>query len=187
MIDRAHDLPIAKQAEVLRISRGSVYYLPLGSSGLLLKRLAQLAQQPCVLDGDDSLSGEVLHQLDKLVGERSRLGTHQPEHANRNAFAHEWHGKDRSELAHTLQLWTIKFRIGQNIWNVDCLPFENCTPESGSTLRFCWIAREMLALLRAQTESCRDRICLALTPPDKASICLTQSRRRFDDGVEYQL
>jgi putative transposase len=28
MIDRAHDLPIAKQAEVLRISRGSVYYRP---------------------------------------------------------------------------------------------------------------------------------------------------------------
>jgi putative transposase len=28
MIDRDHDLPITKQAEVLRISRGSVYYLP---------------------------------------------------------------------------------------------------------------------------------------------------------------
>ena len=28
MIDRGHDLPIAKQAKVLRISRGSVYYLP---------------------------------------------------------------------------------------------------------------------------------------------------------------
>ena len=28
MIDRAHDLPITKQAEVLNISRGSVYYLP---------------------------------------------------------------------------------------------------------------------------------------------------------------
>ncbi len=28
MIDRKHDLPITKQAEVLRISRGSVYYLP---------------------------------------------------------------------------------------------------------------------------------------------------------------
>jgi putative transposase len=28
MIDRAHDLPIAKQAEALNISRGSVYYLP---------------------------------------------------------------------------------------------------------------------------------------------------------------
>src|ERR1700692_1787666 len=28
MIDRKHDLSITKQAEVLRISRGSVYYLP---------------------------------------------------------------------------------------------------------------------------------------------------------------
>ena len=28
MIDREHDLPITKQAEVLEISRGSVYYLP---------------------------------------------------------------------------------------------------------------------------------------------------------------
>jgi putative transposase len=28
MIDREHDLPIAKQAQVLNISRGSVYYLP---------------------------------------------------------------------------------------------------------------------------------------------------------------
>jgi len=26
MIDREHDLPITKQAKVLRISRGSVYY-----------------------------------------------------------------------------------------------------------------------------------------------------------------
>ena len=28
MIDREHDLPISKQAQVLRISRGSIYYLP---------------------------------------------------------------------------------------------------------------------------------------------------------------
>src|ERR1700730_14556603 len=28
MIDRGHDLPITKQAEVLHISRGSIYYLP---------------------------------------------------------------------------------------------------------------------------------------------------------------
>ena len=28
MIDRAHDLPISKQAAALNISRGSVYYLP---------------------------------------------------------------------------------------------------------------------------------------------------------------
>ena len=34
---------------------------------------AQFAEQPRVLDGDDSLGGEVLHQLDLLVGERTNL------------------------------------------------------------------------------------------------------------------
>lgn len=28
MIDRSHDLPVARQARELGISRGSVYYLP---------------------------------------------------------------------------------------------------------------------------------------------------------------
>ena len=41
--------------------------------GLLLQRFAQLVEQPGVLDGDDRLAGEVLHQLDLLVGERANL------------------------------------------------------------------------------------------------------------------
>ena len=32
--------------------------------------LAQLIEQPGVLDGDDGLIGEILHQLNLLVGER---------------------------------------------------------------------------------------------------------------------
>jgi putative transposase len=45
MIDREHDLPISKQAEVLNISRGSVYYLPRPVSAdnlALMRRLDQL-------------------------------------------------------------------------------------------------------------------------------------------------
>ena len=45
MIDRKHDLPITKQAEVLRISRGSVYYLPrpVSASDLaIMRRLDRL-------------------------------------------------------------------------------------------------------------------------------------------------
>ena len=41
--------------------------------GLLLQRFAQLVQQPRVLDGDHRLGGEVLDQLDLLVGERPDL------------------------------------------------------------------------------------------------------------------
>ena len=45
MIDRQHDLPITAQAEVLRISRGSDYYLPrpVSESDLaIMRRLDQL-------------------------------------------------------------------------------------------------------------------------------------------------
>ena len=37
------------------------------------KRFAQLVEQPRVLDGDDGLRGEVLHQRDLLIGEWSYL------------------------------------------------------------------------------------------------------------------
>ena len=50
MIDREHDLPITKQAEVLRISRGSVYYLPrsvsAGTDLAVMRRLDRLHQFP---------------------------------------------------------------------------------------------------------------------------------------------
>ena len=35
----------------------------------MLQRFAQLVEQPRVLDGDDGLGGEVVDQLDLLVGE----------------------------------------------------------------------------------------------------------------------
>src|SRR5204863_7072167 len=47
----------------------------IGGGGLLLKRFAKLIEQARVLDGDDGLAGETLHQLDLLVGERPRLLT----------------------------------------------------------------------------------------------------------------
>ena len=45
MIDRAHDLPITRQAKALNISRGSVYYLPrlVPKAGLaIMQRLVAL-------------------------------------------------------------------------------------------------------------------------------------------------
>ena len=45
MIDREHDLPITKQAEILKGSRGSVYYLPrpVSSADLeIMRRLDRL-------------------------------------------------------------------------------------------------------------------------------------------------
>ena len=41
--------------------------------GLLLQRFTQFVEQPRVLDGDDRLGGEVLDQLDLLIGEGSNF------------------------------------------------------------------------------------------------------------------
>jgi hypothetical protein len=40
---------------------------------LLLQRLAQLVEQPGILDSDDCLAGEARDQLDLLVGEGADL------------------------------------------------------------------------------------------------------------------
>ena len=42
MIDREHDLPITKQAEILAVSRGSVYYLPRPVSSADLESMQRL-------------------------------------------------------------------------------------------------------------------------------------------------
>ena len=41
--------------------------------GEIVGALAQLLEQPRILDGDDGLAGEVRDQLDLLVGERPHL------------------------------------------------------------------------------------------------------------------
>src|SRR5262245_31347587 len=45
----------------------------IGRSGLLLERLAQFIEQPCILDGNDSLSGKILHQFYLFVREWPHL------------------------------------------------------------------------------------------------------------------
>jgi putative transposase len=46
MIDRAHDLPITKQAQVLNISRGSIYFLPRPVSTADLALMRRLLKSP---------------------------------------------------------------------------------------------------------------------------------------------
>jgi len=59
MIDREHDLPITKQAEVLQISRGSVYYLPrpVSDSDLAIMRRLDRLQLEFPFAGSRMLRG----------------------------------------------------------------------------------------------------------------------------------
>jgi putative transposase len=59
MIDRAHDLPIAKQADALSISRGSVYYLPrpVSETDLAIMRRLDELHLECPFAGSRMLRG----------------------------------------------------------------------------------------------------------------------------------
>ena len=74
--------------------------------GLLLQRfaeivgaLAQLVEQPRVLDGDDGLGGEVLHQLDLLVGERPDLLAIDDDSADQLVVLEHRHAQERARAA----------------------------------------------------------------------------------------
>jgi len=69
MIDREHDLPITKQVKVLRISRGSVYYLPRPVSANDLEVMRRLDR----LHLEHPFAGSrMLHGL--LIGEGYKIG-----------------------------------------------------------------------------------------------------------------
>ena len=75
----------------------------LAGRGLLLQRfgeivgaLAQFVEQTCVLDGDHRLRGEILHQLDLLVGEGTHLLAVDNESADQLVVLEHRHAQCRS-------------------------------------------------------------------------------------------
>jgi hypothetical protein len=98
----------------------------IGGSRLLLKRFAQLTEQACVLDGNDGLVGEVLHQFDLLVGERAHLLPIDGDDANRRVcldHGHSQHGPSACEIKDGVPRWIGRIsRLRSNVGNLDWLP-----------------------------------------------------------------
>lgn len=71
MIDRSHDLPIAKQAKVLGISRGSIYYLPrpVSAADLAVMRRMDELHLDCPFAGSRML-GDLLQAEGVKIGRR---------------------------------------------------------------------------------------------------------------------
>jgi hypothetical protein len=57
---------------------------------LLLKGFAQFVEQPRVLDCDDCLGGEVLHQGDLLIGEWANFSAVDVDYADQSALLQDW-------------------------------------------------------------------------------------------------
>ena len=74
----------SKVERLITLSTSAVRGLLLQRLGQLAVRCLQLVEQPRVLDRDDGLVGERLHQLDLLVGERPHFLAVDGDHADRH-------------------------------------------------------------------------------------------------------
>ena len=85
-----------------------------GGRGLLLQQFTQLVEQPRILDGDDGLVGEVLHQFDLLVGEWPYILAIDCDGANRFAFLQHGHRdvRTRSSQLNAYNAHWIAFSVG---------------------------------------------------------------------------
>src|SRR5712671_2603821 len=78
MIDRENDLPITKQAEVLRISRGSVYYLPrpVSSADLAIMRHLDRLHLEFLRNGSTSFRLQGLQNKAECLGTSVQIVDH---------------------------------------------------------------------------------------------------------------
>ena len=91
-----------------------------GGGGLLLERFAQLAEKPRVLEGDDGLRGEVLHQLDLLVGKRPYFLTIDGNGAYKRALLEHRHDEKSAgagNIGETNYRW-IAFKVRRLLPNI---------------------------------------------------------------------
>src|SRR5262245_39680067 len=94
-----------------------------GRRGLLLQRFPQLIEQPRVLDGDDGLSGEILHQLDLLVGEQADILAIDGNSANQIIHLEHRHQDERACPRELYQRGICMWIFCRNVGNVDDLLF----------------------------------------------------------------
>src|SRR5262249_31737265 len=67
--------------------------------GLLLEGFTQLIKQPSVLNCDDRLGGEILHQVDLLIGERQYFLAIDIDRSDQFIFLEHWDENDRTSAA----------------------------------------------------------------------------------------
>src|SRR5262249_18672487 len=97
-----------------------------GGGGLLLQRFAELVEQPRILDGNDGLVGEILNQVDLLVGERADLLAVDSDRAHQRVVLDHWYHEewpDAAEFnARNCQWVAVKIAlICTIVGNMDCL------------------------------------------------------------------
>ena len=85
------------------------------AAGQLLGAHLHPIEQGSVLDSDNGLVGEGLHQFDLPFGKRARRGSRQHHGPDRLSFEHQGHRKDSAKAGELLPGTAGVFRVDQDI------------------------------------------------------------------------
>src|SRR5262249_23705364 len=104
--------------------RTADHFQHVGGGSLLLQRLAQLAEQSRVLNGDDGLGGESRHEFYLLLGKWVHLISREREDTDRAPLTQERYAEVGSVPVNLLILLVAVIGIGQHVGNMDCPAFQ---------------------------------------------------------------
>src|SRR5262249_46322885 len=108
----------------------------IGGRGLPLQRFPKLVGQAAVLNRDNGLSGEVLDQLDLLVGERADFLAIDDNAADQLILLEHWHLNERARPRELDQRRTCVWLFRRAIGNLSDLP---CLDEAAHIDRHYWV------------------------------------------------
>src|SRR5262249_38385045 len=120
-----------------QIERRSTDHLEhVGGGRLLLEGFAKLVEQAAVLNRDNGLSGEVLDQLDLLVGERADFLAIEDNAANQLILLEHWPLNERARPRELDQRGTCVWLFRRAVGNLNDLP---CLDEAAHIDRHHWV------------------------------------------------
>ena len=152
--------------------------------------LTELLEQPRILDGDDRLGGEVLDQLDLLVGERPDLLTLDVDGADQLTFLEDRNGEDgpiAAEFDGGDDKWIVG-DVGRHRPHIGDMAhlLRGRDPPQGRICRGAddWIARARLHKRRRCIVHCGETESVSFVEIQRSEFGLADARRVFQHGLE---
>ena len=158
----------------------------LGGRRLLLERLLRVVEQPHVLDRDDGLVGEGLHQGDLAVGERQHLVSDDVDDSLQLAGPEHRHGNQSSEGAHLSRAVGV-LGIGTGIEDLDRALLQGSTTGAASPSRLDRILLLECSQLRRDVVGGHHSQHLPVEPEDQRVLALAQLDGVLGHRLEHRL
>jgi len=154
---------------------------------LPLQCVLRLVESPHVLDGDDRLVGEGLHERDLSVRERANLVPPERQCAEQGLLPEYGDAEDRTNLAAPEPLAPLLRGVGGEVIDMHHVPGEADATDEGAWTELDRVSlRELDELGRHGRRRCGEREAFAVQLVQHAVRCAREARRVLDDGGEHR-